>query len=147
MAREELYTFEELGIDEEPYVGDFKKEYGSWPILELQTGVKLPVRLPKGQFVMRNFALTSKFQVIGTEKGKKHPLNIVAQAIGVGSKDIIVITPPFMLKNFSTIGVVHKEPDLELEKMAKINPKASSFHDILKQRQEDAIYLIDLSLY
>jgi hypothetical protein len=147
MTREELYTFEELGIDEEPYVEEFKKKYGSWPILELQTGAKLPVRLPKGQFVMKGFDLLSKFQVIGTEKGKKHPLNIVVQAIDVGSKDMIVITPPFMLKNFSTVGVVHQEPDLELEKMVKMNPKLSSFHDILKQRQKDAIYSIDLVLF
>jgi hypothetical protein len=143
------YTFGEFGIDEEPYVEEFFSKFGHWPILELQTAVKVPVR-SGGRFVMKAFSLHTQFEVTGVEKGKKHPLNIVAKVKTYGSKYEIVITPPFMIKNFCMIG--HEEtsahrPDIDLFPELSKTPKASSFHDILKQRQKDAIYLIDLVLF
>ena len=140
------YTFDDFGIRDEPYVVKYHEKFDSWPILMLRTVTNIPVRAGRS-FRNVKFFVDSLFQVDGVENGKVHEYNIVAH---YETRDTIVITPPFMIKNFciwSDERLGSKiAPDDPFKIDTKPKPPVDSFESIIRRRQKEALYRLDLAL-
>lgn len=157
----DTHSFEELGITASPYIEEYKKVKGVYPILAVQKATKLPTRYKASDGELKFHMKTiyhphQEFRVKGTEPGKRSPeaVNVIL-AHPTDPDSEIVITPADMIKKMAVIDPTSrrkvKDPfdeteefDSEIEKeedpLASI-PKAvhsESVKSILEKRKKEA---------
>jgi hypothetical protein len=98
-------TFEALEIDEAPYVEEYKKKYGEYPVLTPKKPVRLPTRFktPRGEtkFSMGEvYHPGTRFEVVGTEKGKRSAgaVNVVLKWDRKPGNEIVVMPKDVIAK-------------------------------------------------
>ena len=101
---ERFKTFEALGIKNEPYVLEFKKLHGEFPVMEVRLPIRMPTRYETPDGKMKYHMKTTyrpgeKFRVVGIEPAKRAPdaVNVVlAHPSDPGSQ--VVLTPADLIK-------------------------------------------------
>jgi len=155
----DTHSFEELGITVNPYVEEYKKTKGVYPILTVKKSAKLPTRYKasdgKLKFHMKTiYHPNQEFRVKGTEPGKRSPeaVNVILTHPTDPDSEI-VITPADMIKKMAVIDPTSRrkiedpfkteEFDLEAKEddpLASI-PQAihsESVKNILEKRKKEA---------
>ncbi len=147
----EYKTFEELGFTEEPYVIEFREKYGKYPILEPNGPHRLPTRYTdeggeKKYHMKTTYRPGQKFQIIGTEPGKrkKGSLNIVFMHPEDGDQQI-VLTPKDMITKMrinTTATEISEKPAEVFDMKPEEIGVSSDVKEILQKRKKEAFVSI-----
>ena len=94
-------TFEALEIREAPYVEEYKKKYGEWPVMTPKTATRLPTRFktPRGE---TKFSMGEVYQLLAAGRVREFYGRSIGNRFicirhhGMGTMSFLLILP-FML--------------------------------------------------